>query len=579
MFFLSGYLDQIDFSDFGFPLQIAAAFIAALVCGMVASFLHMPRVVGYIVGGLLLGPDVLRVFSRAESGADDPFRPAVDLALAIVMLSVGATFYFPSVKRLAKSVLGIAAFQSAATFALVGLLTYLALDQASCEVPLMLGILAIEIAPATTLLVMREYQSEGSVTKRVLILIGVVNLLCIVAFQIAFYGFMNIVEHDVHPGLIILKNLGVGALLGFVGAFLLVFAYERLAGKERAAAFFAVLFGTVACCEYFELPTLLAFLSMGIVLTNICDFGKEILDQYDGIAKPLYVMFFVIAGSQMHVEELLHLSPEGMLLMGLYIFGRFSGKIVGAWFGAKITDERASIRRFVGPALLSQAGLAIGLAYECQKHSPELGNQLLSIVLPSIIFFEVLGPLGVRFAVLRAGEVKMLALLETSRVGARPETLLQLVRKLLTSLGILKRKVGKKTEDIVVEDIMRKSVPTLRENSRLEGILDFFENYHLPVIPVIDAEGWYLGVITQQEIKELLYDPMLNNLVIALELTRDEDPALSPDISASDALSLLARAKIEAAPVVMDAGDGRKKLVGYVDQRDIISLFGRDLAT
>jgi hypothetical protein len=60
----------------------------------------------------------------------------------------------------------------------------------------------------------------------------------------------------------------------------------------------------------------------------------------------------------------------------------------------------------MGLAMLSQAGLAIGLVLVTSERFPEIGPTITTIVLASVAIFELVGPLGARFALERSGEVR-----------------------------------------------------------------------------------------------------------------------------------------------------------------------------
>jgi hypothetical protein len=56
----------------------------------------------------------------------------------------------------------------------------------------------------------------------------------------------------------------------------------------------------------------------------------------------------------------------------------------------------------MGVALLPQAGVAIGMALVASSYFPEHGQTLLSVVIGSTIFFEIIGPVFTRLALQRA---------------------------------------------------------------------------------------------------------------------------------------------------------------------------------
>jgi hypothetical protein len=67
------------------------------------------------------------------------------------------------------------------------------------------------------------------------------------------------------------------------------------------------------------------------------------------------------------------------------------------------------MRQFLGFALLAQAGLAIGITLAINGRYPELAPIVSTVVLASVAVYEVIGPLGTRFALVRSGEARRTA--------------------------------------------------------------------------------------------------------------------------------------------------------------------------
>ena len=56
--------------------------------------------------------------------------------------------------------------------------------------------------------------------------------------------------------------------------------------------------------------------------------------------------------------------------------------------------------------MLTQAGLAIGLTLAISRRFPEFSPTISTVVLSSIIVFEMIGPISTRFAIVRSGEAR-----------------------------------------------------------------------------------------------------------------------------------------------------------------------------
>ncbi len=69
------------------------------------------------------------------------------------------------------------------------------------------------------------------------------------------------------------------------------------------------------------------------------------------------------------------------------------------------------IRRYLGFGILSQAGVAIGLALLVKQELSQIpgaemmGVQVLSTITATSIIFEIIGPLAAKYGLQKAGEI------------------------------------------------------------------------------------------------------------------------------------------------------------------------------
>jgi hypothetical protein len=115
---------------------------------------------------------------------------------------------------------------------------------------------------------------------------------------------------------------------------------------------------------------------------------------------PIYAVFFVIAGAGIEVDKLMSLGAAGIG----FILARGVGKIAGFRVGCARTDLSPQVGMFLGLAMLALADLAVGLTIEVARRFPELRLSVSPIVLGAVAFYETLGPIGTRIAILRSGE-------------------------------------------------------------------------------------------------------------------------------------------------------------------------------
>ena len=162
----------------------------------------------------------------------------------------------------------------------------------------------------------------------------------------------------------------------------------------------------------FELSSLLMCMMAGVIYTNMCKDSNRTLDVMDRFTSPIYMMFFVISGASLDLS--IFLNDKGLLVVGVafaYIIFRVVGKYIGAYTGAKATKCEPQVQKYLGFALVPQAGVAIGLAttanalFSTNPVTSEAGALIMAIVLTSTLVYELVGPMFAKLAFSKAGEI------------------------------------------------------------------------------------------------------------------------------------------------------------------------------
>ena len=159
--------------------------------------------------------------------------------------------------------------------------------------------------------------------------------------------------------------------------------------------------GVVLLCGglalWLEVSFLIAAMTMGAMIANLARHHEYPFHAIENIEWPFMVVFFVLAGATLELGALVQVGLFGVV----YIVCRALGKYAGAGLGAALARADQDTKRWMGLALLPQAGVAIGMALVASSHLPEHRQTLLSIVIGSTVFFEIIGPVFTRLAVKR----------------------------------------------------------------------------------------------------------------------------------------------------------------------------------
>ena len=148
---------------------------------------------------------------------------------------------------------------------------------------------------------------------------------------------------------------------------------------------------------------LLVCMMTGTIFCNICDFSEELMGRVDGWTAPLFVLFFVLSGAELDLQVLSN--PVVLLIGVVYIIFRSLGKYVGAYGSCALTGCSDSIKKHLGVTLLPQAGVALGMALTAQQLAD--GEVVRSVVLFSVLVYELVGPALTKRSLIAAGEIQM----------------------------------------------------------------------------------------------------------------------------------------------------------------------------
>jgi len=384
-----------------------------LISGIIGAHLihraKLPSVVGWLLIGAILGPSVLRLLT-AESLEVLGFIS--EMTLGLIGVIIGLEITFGTLARLGKGIISIILLESFAAFILVCVGVYLLTH--NLPLSLLLGSLAPASAPAGTVSVLREYRAKGPLTKALLVTVGADDALAIVIYVFASsYSKILVSGESLHiltlvgkPLLEIALAIGIGGALGWTVGFFLQ--------KIRAdGMLLPVSLGVVLICvglsKTLHFSLILATVISGMVLVNSFPrVSRRVSGNLENFIQPLYVGFFVLAGAHLDLKLLFTLGALG----AVYVLCRTGGLIGGARIGASIGKQPAVIRKYLGLGILSQAGVAVGLAYLIVKEFSPLGmegKEIATLVITTIaattILFEIIGPLCTKFAITRAGEI------------------------------------------------------------------------------------------------------------------------------------------------------------------------------
>lgn len=550
--------------DFGILL------LAAIVAGHLAHWIRLPRVTAYLIVGLLLGPHAASFLTEEHLGR---FEPLGAMAMALVLFNMGCHFSLDYVRRILRRALWKSAAELLMTFTLVAGSLLLATSilpnvSLSWQAAVLLGVLALATAPATTVLVLRENESEGPVTEFAITLVALNNLAAIILFEIVFAAVLFFSQGGGESPVLTSWHLAVqlcnSVLLGALAGVAVSYACGLLSPARWLIFLVAITTLLLGACNHLEAPYLLTFLVMGTVVANASDRAPQISGELDRVTGLLCVVFFVTHGAEMNIRALLAVGTAGVI----YVVARCAGKYFGVYL-ASGGEHDPQVKTWLGATLLSQAGAAIALTHVAGERSEPLGRELGTIVLGTVVFFEIVGPILIRRAVLAAGEVPLRKAIhhESTTVWSEARTVLH---RLMLACGFDPWHATP-PRDLTSGDLMRKNYDAVPANAHFEELVRVLEHSHDNVFPVVDEEGRLTGVIRYADLRDAVFDAQVAPLVRAVDLASPADYSLHPDTPLDETWRIVQASHDDLWPVV--TRDSQPALVGMVARRDIYRFF------
>lgn len=419
-------------------LCIALALFVGLLSSRLMKLLRLPNVTGYLISGIIFGPYVLGQYIGGWT--IDPASPTnigaiswiSEIALGFIAFTIGCSFKASSLKAVGKRVIIITIFEAlgAALITIAGLfIAYIFLkDTLPVPIILTLGAISCATAPAATLMIIKQYKARGTVVDTLIPVVAFDDAIALIAFSVLFSiskssasaTELSIIGVIVVPLIEIIASLALGALLGFIISFackwfksranrmiLIIASVLLVVGLTMLASSYGwKLFG-----EDFTFSSLLACMMIGAIFINFRSDAQRTIERIDQFTPPLSMLFFVISGANLNITIFASKDALVVVIVALvYIVMRSVGKWSGAFLSSRIANAEPTVQKYLGFALLPQAGVAIGLATNASQSFAKLGFEkesslILAVILTATIVYELFGPLVTKIALYKAGEI------------------------------------------------------------------------------------------------------------------------------------------------------------------------------
>jgi Kef-type K+ transport system membrane component KefB len=408
--------------------------------------LKLPEILGFILVGIIAGL-IFRPFGLFQDHYATITNVIVAVALGFIGFHLGSEIDWKTLKTMSFKVIIILVFEAFFTFFVVAFLVLLVTQE--LYLALLFGALSSATAPAGTAIVFWEYDCKGPLTATTMIILALDDIFAIILTDFAIdYAAIHL-----EGGKLDLFNLffpmvidiGFSVILGLIAGSIFSFVLNR---EEEHGEYVNLIIGAVLVCigisGFLNISYILPTMVFGVTIASLCKkpeidpqkkawitevfdhspeevikiIDKELLEVSEDephqifheiyrISSPLVALFFVLIGLNLNILSLTQIGFLGFL----YLIGRTAAKSIGAYLGATIVNAEHTVRKYLGPCLYSQAGVALGLAVLISDKLatfgvPEMGILILNTITATTIVFQIFGPIAIKWAVQKAGEAR-----------------------------------------------------------------------------------------------------------------------------------------------------------------------------
>lgn len=385
----------------GVLLAVAVLWLSGFLMSRVTKMLRLPNVTGYIFAGIVIGPYALNLIPSNIIGGMDFIT---DVALSFIAFGVGRYLRLDRLRQQGAKVIVLTLMEALVTAAVVTL-CMLFVFRLPLAFSLLLGAIGSATAPASSLMTIRQYRAKGNFVNTLVQVVAMDDAVALLAFS-ACSAVAAATEQAAQVNWqAMLTPLWVNMAVVFVSFLLgrtLCVLLNGRSSDHRLVLTCAFVFVIAAGCAALDVSPLLGCMVLGATFANVSG-DKELFKQMNRVTPPINVMFFVLSGMRLNLPALQTAGIIGVTYFGVRIIGKF----LGSYLGARVTGASAEVRRYLGLALIPQAGVSIGLAVLAQRLLPEESGALLStIILSSSVLYEMIGPVCARRALFLSGAIK-----------------------------------------------------------------------------------------------------------------------------------------------------------------------------
>lgn len=375
-------------------LYLSIMMALGLTLGKIASHFELPDIMGYILAGILLSG-----FGIVTHNTVLQLEFITNISLGFIMFSFGTLLYWPTMKVHLKQILVVLAVEVLLIFGLT--LALFSIFGQPLWFSLIMAAISIPTATAPIIEITKKHKAKGPLTNLICGIAGWDNLIAVFIFMMILpiaialkndstLAFSNFVPFLQKFGIAILLGVLLGLLFGYLHKYVLVkFAKNDRHEPYLVSSLVVIFFGTSASV-LLEVPYYITLLIAGFIFTNMLDkkayeYETNTLDKF---MPPFLIAFFVIAGAELNITNLVTYGGLTVLM----ILANLTGKYVGGWLGALAAPKTSEAQdKYLKTSLFTHGGIEIALASMAVVYLED--PRIKAIVLTVVLVYEFFAPL------------------------------------------------------------------------------------------------------------------------------------------------------------------------------------------
>jgi trehalose-6-phosphate synthase/Kef-type K+ transport system membrane component KefB len=393
-------------------LALGFTLVAAMVTGELLRRFRLPRLTGYLLFGVLIGPYLGNVITEPMARQ---LQTVNGIATTLIAFIAGLTLNF---ERIGRGIAGVRRMIAATlAVAMAGLFAIAwiawawlpvapeATGAAKLAMVALFVIIVVSFSPTMTAAVISETGARGRLADLVLAIVVVSDLVALVLFSLAMQFARVALAADAAPDVNVLVRLAweIGGAIAFGSLVGALFAlYLRYVAREVTLVLLGLcaLLAQVGAIQGFE--PLLAAMAAGMVIQNVAvPQGDALKVAIQRGALPVLVVFFVATGASLQLDAL---TTMGFVAIALVV-ARIASIRLGVLAGLRISGIDRATGEHVWTGLVSQAGITLGLASVLATEFSPWGMRVQTLLVALIAIDELVGPLLFRTGLARAGAI------------------------------------------------------------------------------------------------------------------------------------------------------------------------------